>query len=315
MIDWQPSATLDTLKQRARILRQIRDFFYKRGIMEVETPILSQHTVTDPYIDSFAIADHHPRYYLQTSPEYAMKRLLAAGSGPIFQISKAFRREEQGAMHNPEFTLLEWYRPGFTHLDLMDEIDALLQTILHTQPAQKITYHDLFQSHCAINPHTCQLSELHTLVQQHLTITTINELNRDDCLNLLLTHLIEPTLGQNAPTFIDDYPASQAALARIRPETPAVAERFELYVQGIELANGFHELQDAKEQLQRFENDLLTRQQCHKDQPDIDQRFISSLKVGLPQCAGVALGIDRLIMLASAETQLSKTLSFNWMNA
>ena len=315
MIDWQPSASIATLQQRAHILHQIRQFFHERAIMEVETPLLCQHTVTDPYIDSFAIADHQPPYYLQTSPEYSMKRLLAAGSGPIYQISKAFRREEQGSLHNPEFTLLEWYRPGFTHLDLIDEIDTFLQTLIQSKPAQKITYHDLFDTHFAINPHTCSLESLHQCVAEHINAPSLTSLNRDDCLNLLLTHVIEPTLGIQSPTFIYDYPASQAALAQIRKGSPSVAERFELYINGIELANGFHELQDADEQYHRFQQDLQNRQQLNKALPKIDQRFITALQAGLPACAGVALGIDRLVTLACSHDALSESLSFDWPRA
>ena len=312
MIDWQPSASIATLQQRAHILHQIRQFFHERAIMEVETPLLCQHTVTDPYIDSFAIANHQPPYYLQTSPEYAMKRLLAAGSGPIYQISKAFRQEEQGSLHNPEFTLLEWYRPDFDHHALMDEIDALLQRLLKTPAAEKVSYRDLFLMHLDIDPHNCNPDLLLHLVQQRVELSTTTGLTDDDCLNLLLTHVIEPTLGHKAPVFIYDYPASQAALAKIRQGSPSVAERFELYIDGIELANGFHELQDANEQYHRFNQDLTIRRKLNKASPTIDRRFIASLEAGLPDCSGVALGLDRLIMLACKHSTVNTSISFDW---
>ena len=312
MIDWQPSASIATLQQRAHILHQIRQFFHERAIMEVETPLLCQHTVTDPYIDSFAIANHQPPYYLQTSPEYAMKRLLAAGSGPIYQISKAFRQEEQGSLHNPEFTLLEWYRPDFDHHALMDEIDALLQRLLKTPAAEKVSYRDLFLMHLDIDPHNCDPDSLLHLVQQRVELSTTTGLTGDDCLNLLLTHVIEPTLGHKAPVFIYDYPASQAALAKIRQGSPSVAERFELYIDGIELANGFHELQDANEQYHRFNQDLTIRRKLNKASPTIDRRFIASLEAGLPDCSGVALGLDRLIMLACKHSTVNTSISFDW---
>lgn len=312
MIDWQPSASIATLQQRAHILHQIRQFFHERAIMEVETPLLCQHTVTDPYIDSFAIANHQPPYYLQTSPEYAMKRLLAAGSGPIYQISKAFRQEEQGSLHNPEFTLLEWYRPDFDHHALMDETDALLQRLLKTPAAEKVSYRDLFLMHLDIDPHNCNLDLLLHLVQQRVELSTTTGLTGDDCLNLLLTHVIEPSLGHKTPVFIYDYPASQAALAKIRQGSPSVAERFELYIDGIELANGFHELQDANEQYHRFNRDLTIRRKLNKASPTIDRRFIASLEAGLPDCSGVALGLDRLIMLACKHSAVNTSISFDW---
>ena len=318
-IDWQPSATIETLQQRAIILQNIRAFFTARGLWEVQTPVLSQHTVTDPHIESFS-CDYQAgkitqRYFLQTSPEYAMKRLLAAGSGAIFQITPAFRNGECGHQHNPEFTMLEWYRPGFDHHQLMDEVDLFLQTILHTAPAEKTSYHALFQQHVALNPHTCNTSELITFLQNVNIVENPNELDRDTALQLIMSHHIEPHIGQTAPLLVYDFPASQAALAKIRYDQFPVAERFEAYYQGKELANGFHELTDTNEQSNRFTNDNLLRKKNHLPAHNPDHRFLAALATPLPECAGVAIGIDRLIMLALQKKKIGDVISFDWHSA
>lgn len=315
MTSWEPSASLTTLQQRASIIRTVREFFYERQVLEVDTPTLSHATVTDPFIDSFHTIHQGKPYFLQTSPEYAMKRLLAAHGKAIYQISKAFRVEENGSLHNPEFSLLEWYRPQWHYHALIKEVDELFQATLNTPPADIITYHDCFQQHLQINPHSCDIKQLANLTHHHIPTVTIKDLSRDDHLNLLLTHLIEPQLGNTRPVFIIDYPASQAALATIRQGTPAVAERFELYYQGVELANGFQELQDKEEQLARFHQDQQIRQQLNKPIPEIDTLFLNALKSGLPSCAGVALGLDRLILFASQKKSVQEVMSFSWDNA
>lgn len=236
-----------------------------------------------------------------------MKRLLAAGSGPIFQISKAFRQEEIGSQHNPEFTLLEWYRPGWTHHDLMDEMSNLLKHVACFQKATRITYRALFEKHCQLDPLTCE----DHVIKAKLSHIDTDSLDRDTCLQLIVAEQIEPRLGHNAPTLVYDFPASQAALAKIRDEQPPVAERFELFIQGKEIANGFHELTDAKEQQQRFESDQQYRR-CHqKPIPAIDQRFIAALASGLPNCAGVALGIDRLLMCLCHKKKIQEVMAFD----
>lgn len=304
---WQPSAPLEHLKIRARLLKNIRDFFNARDVLEVETPLLCHTSVTDPYIESIAAES----YYLQTSPEYAMKRLLAAGSGPIYQISKAFRKEEAGRFHNPEFTMLEWYRPGFDHLQLMNEVDELLQITLQTKPADKKTYRDTFINHLQLDPHLATLNELmNAAAMQQLNIQTDIH-DRDTWLQLLLSHCIEPQLGQQHPYFIYNFPASQAALAKIQPTVPPVASRFEVYFRGIELANGFHELQNATEQRDRFEKNRATRQTLKLPDMEIDEFFLAALESGLPDCAGVALGVDRLLMLAANANHIKEILSFD----
>lgn len=315
--DWQPSATITTLRERAAIINKIRAFFAERHVLEVETPIMGKATGTDPYIESIpalfsSFGDVKPvTCYLQTSPEFAMKRLLAAGSGPIYQMMKVFRNGEIGQYHNPEFTMLEWYRPQFDHHQLMAEVEALLIAILACESAEKLTYRELFQRYARFDPMTTSIAELQEYVeQQGLQADLV--LNHDGWLQLIMTHFIEPQLGYNVPTFVYDFPASQASLARISSDNPLVAERFEVYVQGIELANGFHELLDADEQRQRFMKDLTRRQSENQMLPPMDELFLAALKQGLPPCAGVALGVDRLIMLALKKPSIQEVISFDF---
>ena len=318
MPDWQPSATSDTLVIRARLLQRIRAFFHAHEVLEVETPLLSRAAVTDPHIESFVVSASHeatPRY-LHTSPEFAMKRLLAAGSGPIYQICKVFRQGEAGRQHNPEFSMLEWYRPGFDHQQLMAEVDALVRDLLDgyliLADTLRMSYQEAFQRYTGLDPLAASVTELQRTVQQHgIAITGLDAYHKDPWLDLLLTHVVEPALPQDRPVFIYDYPASQAALARIRPVVPPVAERFELYLGGMELANGFHELTDAVEQRQRFSADLAHRKEMHLPPVPVDERLLAALEAGLPDCAGVALGIDRLVMLAAGVKSISEVLTFD----
>jgi lysyl-tRNA synthetase class 2 len=316
---WQPSATLANLQKRAQGLRRIREFFVSRDILEVDTPLLSHSTVTDPQLYSFA-TEYFPTltakpatFYLQTSPEFGMKRLLAAGSGSIYQICKAFRNGESGRNHNPEFTMLEWYRVGFSYQQLMQEVDEFLQHILQTLPAEYCSYQALFQQCCDLNPHVSTLAQLkqtaaHFNIELHEATQTID---RDTWLQLLMTHVIEPKLGLKKPTIVFDYPGSQAALAQVRQETEyTIAERFEVYIQGIELANGFHELSDAVEQQARFMKELEIRQALKLPTFPHDDYLIQALAHGLPACAGVALGIDRLIMLFCQATHIDEVIAF-----
>jgi len=315
---WQPSACLAILQQRAAILRTIREFFAIRGVMEVETPLMCHTSVTDPFIQSIPAYFQAPHqtvptcYYLQTSPEYAMKRLLAAGSGPIYQITKAFRQGEVGQYHNPEFTMMEWYRPGFDHHALMDEMDALLQLILKKPAAERKSYAELFQSHLQLDPHHAALAELKACAEHHELSVAMDIYDRDTWLNLLMTHVIEPRIGLEKPLFVYDFPASQAALARIQASNPPVASRFEVYFRGLELANGFHELQDAKEQRLRFEKNNQERIAQGLPTLALDHYFLAALEHGLPDCAGVALGIDRLVMLATHSESIQEVLSFDF---
>lgn len=314
---WQPTASLKNIQLRADFYQKIRTFFADRHILEVETPLLSQHTVTDLYIDSFntTYTPNQQTYHLQTSPEYAMKRLLAAGSGPIYQITKAFRDGECGSQHNPEFTMLEWYRPGFDHHDLMNEIDLFFQATMHTNVAEKISYRTLFQTHLNIDPLTCTIETLHLALRKENVPVDIPSIDHDTALQLLLAHSIEPKLGVAQPTFIFDFPPTQAALAKIRKDKQPVAERFEAYINGKEVANGFHELQNANEQLQRFQQDQTKRAHANKPVPSVDNRLIAALKAGLPSCSGVAIGLDRLLMHLAKMNKINEVITFGWSNA
>ncbi|OOE85663.1 elongation factor P--(R)-beta-lysine ligase [Salinivibrio sharmensis] len=302
---WQPTAGLSQLKKRAAIIARIRQFFADRQVWEVDTPVLSQAAVTDVHLHSFKTSLVGPGFadgvtlHLMTSPEFHMKRLLAAGSGAIYQISKAFRNEEAGRYHNPEFTMLEWYQPGYTHHDLMDEMDGLLQAVLRCQGATRMSYQTAFESFTGLCPLTADIIELRALAaSQGLADITQDETDKDTLLQLLFSVMVEPNIGQQAPAFIYDFPSSQAALAKISEVDSRVAHRFEVYYQGIELANGFYELQDANEQRQRFEADNIARVARGLSPQPIDEYLLAALESGLPDCAGVALGIDRLVMLA-----------------
>ena len=319
--DWQPSANLNTLQQRAQLLQAVRAFFTARGVLEVDTPHLSAAASTDPQLQSLSTRYTGPgapqgrTLYLHTSPEFPMKRLLAAGSGPIFQLCKVFRDGEAGRLHNPEFTLLEWYRPGYDHHQLMTEVEELANQLLQNRvpldTTERLTYEDAFLRHTGLNPHSATREQWAACAEQHGIDTaglTLDDL--DGWRDLLLTYLIEPHLGQGRLTFLHDYPATQAALARLRPDRPAVAERFELYLHGVELANGFHELGDAGEQRRRFDADLQRRKALGLALTPMDKHLLAALEHGLPACAGVALGIDRLVMLALGAQSVADVMAF-----
>ncbi len=320
---WQPTASLTNLRVRAQVLKKIREFFVARNVLEVETPLLCAATVTDPHLHSLTTQLHIPGdqqsqlLYLQTSPEFAMKRLLAAGSGAIYTLGKAFRDQEQGQQHNPEFTLLEWYQPDYDHQQLMTEVDELLQVVLATPTAQRMTYSDVFLYYCDIEPHSASIEMLQTCATacgiEEIVGVDVND--RNTWLELIMSHVIEPQLGYEKPLFIYDYPVTQAALAKIREDNPPVAERFEVYVQGKELANGFHELTDPDEQQRRFVKDLAYRRQHGLPEVKHDNKLIAALQAGLPACAGVALGIDRLVMLACQTHVIDEVISFAINNA
>ena len=315
---WQPSADIETLRHRAAIIRRIREFFYDRDVMEVETPNLSAASVTDVHLVTFSTEFVGPGHagglplYLQTSPEFAMKRLLAAGSGAIFQLCKAFRNEEAGSHHNPEFTMLEWYRPGFDEFALMDEMDELMQLVLGVESAERLTYQQAFMNALGVDPLTADISTLQQLAtEQGFADIAANETHRDTLLQLLFCMKVEPTIGQEKPCFVYHFPASQAALAQICQHDERVAGRFELYFKNMELANGFNELTNGKEQAARFSEDNQYREANGLKQVPMDERLIAALEHGLPQCAGVALGIDRLIMLATNKQKIKDVLAFD----
>lgn len=316
---WQPRASLETLRLRADLMQRIRTFFSTRTVLEVETPVLSRAATVDPQIDSFSSQGGR---WLQTSPEFAMKRLLAAGSGAIYQIARVFRIDESGRFHNPEFTMLEWYRPGFDHLRLIDECEALLAELGLRGPCARSSYRDAFIRHAGVDPFLAARAALEARCVVALgelpSMPSGNDLGldesraRDFCLDLLMSHVVGPQLGRDGPEFLIDFPASQAALAKVcRDVDPPVAERFELFWHGIELANGFHELTDAAEQQQRFEADRARRIAGGRAAPPYDAQLIAALTHGLPACAGVAVGLDRLLMLMLGLPHIGDVLAFD----
>lgn len=317
---WQPTASVKNLLTRAKLLAEIRRFFTDRGLLEVETPVLSEFGVTDVHLATFStefispFGEQSKTLWLSTSPEYHMKRLLAAGSGPIFQIGKVFRNEEAGNRHNPEFTMLEWYRPHFDMYRLINEVDDLLQQILECPPAESMSYQFAFQQYVGLDPLSADLSELAEKAKKHQLIGAENE-NRDTLLQFLFSTVVEPQIGQEAPVVVYHFPASQAALAQISSEDLRVAERFEFYYKGLELANGFHELSDAREQLRRFQQDNLQREKIGLPVRAIDTRLLAALQAGIPNCSGVALGVDRLLMIAMGTESIKDVISFAIDNA
>lgn len=297
--------------------------------MEVDVPVLGQSTVTDPHIESIVATCNRQAAYLQTSPEFAMKRLLAVGSGDIFCLGKAFRDGESGSRHNPEFTMLEWYRVGWTEQQLMDEVAELLSFQLRgvlsgsetendaeavPYRSTKTTYRDLFMNFLQVNPHTASLNELRSLAQQRMNVSFSSD-DKNTWLDLLFTHCIEPHL--TGIVLVSDFPASQAALARtgVNAQGEAIAHRFEAYVNGIELANGYWELKDATEQARRFQADREWRKLQQLSDQAGDPRLLSALDHGLPDCAGVALGVDRLLMLKLGKSSLQDVLSFPFLQS
>jgi lysyl-tRNA synthetase class 2 len=312
---WRPTATRAMLAQRAALTARARRFFAARGVLEVDTPIVVNAAVTDVHIHSARV--HLERegfeYFLHTSPEYAMKRLLAAGSGDIFQICHVVRGFERGRLHNAEFTLIEWYRIGFSLDDLMTEVDALVRDLLGPRGAgrgsERITYREVFLRELQLDPFTATLDELQQAART-LGFTSSAGNGRDELLELLMGALIGPRLGTNALTFVHGYPATQAALARLDPTDPRAALRFELYCDGVELANGFHELASAAEQRSRFEHDIGERRRTGLPSFVPDEHLLAALEAGLPECSGVALGFDRTLMLATGAKAIDEVLPF-----
>lgn len=299
---------IEIIKGRARIVSDIRHFFSQRHVLEVDTPILSRAAPTAPYLESFKTefipmgSIDKASYYLQTSPEFAMKVLLAGGSGSIYQIAKVFRNGERGRLHSPEFTMLEWYRPELNLEELMDEVAALLQTITSYSESVRFSYKEVFSQYLNINVLVCSKDELQKLAIKKLPDFSGDfYLDRDGWLELLMSQVIEPELASlKKPVFIYNFPASQAQLAKVKLDNDSeqVAARFELYAGGLEVANGYDELLDAKELRKRFEYDNQQRLKLGKAEMPIDEKLLAAMGLGLPPCTGVALGLDRLLMLA-----------------
>jgi len=296
------------LRQRAALYARIRQFFQHRGVLEVDTPLLAEASSTDPNIESLMLVE--PPLYLQTSPEFAMKRLLAMGSGSIYQISKAFRHGESGRRHRPEFTLLEWYRVGFDYRQLMDEVASLYAELVAPKTVEKLSYRELFECQFDLDPHLASQEKLRVLAARHTGYQAGHEDDKDSLLDLLMSHVIEPQLGQGCLTFVYDYPASQCALAEVAVDQQGqqVARRFELYVEATELANGYQELTDWREQKRRLVADNQRRAARGQPLIPIDYRLLGALRQGLPACSGVALGVDRLLMLQLGAADIGEVL-------
>lgn len=321
-MSWQPSASFDAIRLRAVLNRMVREFFHQRGVLEVETPAMSLAGNTDPNIASFSLqfsgrTDGASRTrWLRTSPEFALKRLLAAGVGDCYELGRVFRDGEAGGRHNPEFTMLEWYRVGWDHQRLIGETVELVQAALalvgRGATMSKTSFRDLYHERLGIDPLLASLDELRDIGGD--IVIDDEGLNRDDWLDLLMTHKLQPTFVADQLLAVYDYPASQSALARIRNEDPPVAERFELYLGPLELANGYHELDDADEQRARFERDQRLRASRGSAVPPLDGRLLEALPQ-LPDCAGVALGMDRLLMAMLETPRIAEALAFEFSRA
>jgi lysyl-tRNA synthetase class 2 len=315
-MNWQPTASLPTLRLRAGLLAATRNFFAARSVLEVDTPALVRHAVTDRHIHSAQVQlpGHGAPLFLHTSPEYAMKRLLAAGSGDIYQIAHVFRGDEASRLHNAEFTLVEWYRCGFSMQQLMHEVAqlaALLLQLACDAPFECLSYQQAFQRAFDCDPLAASDTALRALaLRQRLDPQLAARCGRDDLLDWLMGSVVGPGLGLDQLCFVHRYPASQAALARLDGDDARVALRFELYYRGIELANGFEELTDAGQQRERFQADRAQRLACGLPAPEIDQALLDALAAGLPPVAGVAMGFDRLLLLRSGERELAAVLAF-----
>lgn len=324
---WCPSASMVALRERAQLLRKTRAYLDDQGVMEVETPMLSRSATVDVYINSFitefrVIGHSKPQLcYFHTSPEFPMKRLLSAGSGDIYSLGRVFRNGEVGKKHNPEFTMLEWYRVGMNDHRLMDDVAGLLGSICNFKEVKRCSYGKLFEEHIGLNPYIATDEELNQVVKDRINVRP-QGLERNDCLDLLFSRFIEPNLGSpNADelegVFIYDYPATMSALARLSTNRDghSVASRFELFVNGVELANGYCELLDAKEQKKRFREEQKKRQKRGYDVYPYDQNMVNALTHGMPDCAGVAMGIDRLLMLILDTSNIADVLAFDFARA
>jgi len=321
---WQPTAEIAALKARANALEAIRGFFRQRGVLEVSTPLLGRHTIPDPNIPSIPAQAAGESRWLQTSPEFAMKRLLAAGSGDIFQICPAFRDGERGPWHNPEFTLLEWYRQGWDDKALASEVAELIASLLSQPfarpgladlPVERLAYREAFQRHAGVDP---LMDDDEKIIESAIQIVGSggpSDWTRADWLDLIGATRVYPALGRGAITILEDFPADQAALARLHKDDPRLAARFEVVLEGVELANGFFELGDAGEQRRRFEAECQVRQARGQVDVEADERLLSALVQGMPECSGVALGLDRLLALALGSRGIDAVMSFSWERA
>ncbi len=309
---WQASASVEVLKRRAEYLRSIRQFFDQRSVVEVDVPVLGARTVSDPHLSSLSLELNQRNYFLQTSPEFFLKRLLAHGCGSVYSMGKAFRQDEVGNRHNPEFTMLEWYRLGFDERQLAQEVVDLIKHLGEPKQVQFLSYAEAFEAHIGVNPHSASSEELESIGQQKLHVSWSNE-PKNTWLDLLFSHLVEPNFDDTL-TVVSDFPASQCALAKLgeNEEGLQVAKRFEVYWRGIELANGYLELTDANIQRERFEKDLDERHAMGVSAVELDEKFLMALEAGIPECAGVALGVDRLLMCLLNKKSITEVMPFSF---
>ncbi|MDO9169199.1 MAG: EF-P lysine aminoacylase EpmA [Methylobacter sp.] len=319
LADWRPSCAIELMRLRARMLAELRQFFAERSVLEVETPLLSHTIGTDPQLEFFTteycFSPQRQTLFLQTSPEFAMKRLLAAGSGCIYQIGKAFRNGESGRFHNPEFTMLEWYRVGFTLPQLMDEITELFAALFRgksLQETQRVSYQNIFVSYTGLDPLIFSYQDYCVFARKSQIPEAVDICGHDHAvwLDFIFSHKVQPHLGENALCMVYGYPACQSSLARINEDNAQIADRVELFMNGVELGNGYYELTDAKEQSRRFDQELSIRKQQKLPVIVKDQRLIAALESGLPECSGMAIGLDRLLALLSGSASLDEVLSF-----
>lgn len=321
---WQPSCSLELIRLRAKLLHDIRCFFYTQNVLEVETPILCQSIGTDPYIDFFSIdqgVEANGDLYLQTSPEFAMKRLLAANVGSIYQITKAFRKAESGRLHNPEFTILEWYRTDYNLQQLMDDVELLLRQVLPVDRfsalAQRICYTDVFIQYTELNALKFDPVSYQSAAEK-LGFPEAAALCANDhvtWLDFLFSHAVQPFLGHASVCMVYDYPACLPSLARLNEKNPQTVERVEVFIEGIELANGYYELTEFHQQKDRFEREIQFRESIGAQKVSKDERFLAALASGLPDCSGIAIGLDRLLMIISQTSSIDEVLAFPVKNA
>jgi len=313
---WRPGASRQAMEERAKLLADIRTFFAQRKILEVETPVLTRAGNSDPNIQSIS-TDSRDKRYLRTSPEYSMKRLLASGYHDIYELGRVFRAGEEGRHHNPEFTMLEWYRVGMNYLDLAAEVIELIRFcsrgLFDNWPEQRLTYRDLFRNQTGLDPLDCKEEELANCAAERGIVA--GAMAQQEWIDLLLAELIQPALPGECFTIVYDFPPEQAALARIRPGNPAAAERFEVYLGQMEMANGYQELTDPDEQLRRFERENRLREVRGEETAPIDKKLIEALRHGMPECSGVALGVDRLLMSMLKLDRIDAVLAFSANNS
>jgi len=311
---WQPTASIEIIKRRAALLADIREFMSARDILEVDTPALSHYAVTDPYVESLAIsnsATEQTSLYLHTSPEFCMKRLIAAGSGSIYQIAHVFRNEASGKRHHTEFSMLEWYRLGFDYSQLMDEVSELLLA-LGLNKAKRMTYAEIFSETVQLDPHTAEIKQLQKIAGEYGWGDDSED--HHALLDYIFSEAVIKKVDNSQPLIIYDYPECMAALATIKQGNPCVSERFELFIHGMEIANGFNELCDTNEQKQRFDAELSRRKEEGLTEVPIDPNFLAALESGLPKTSGVAVGIDRLLMVLSEKNDIKEVITFTLDN-